>query len=84
MKESNGVDGEEVGLSRIERSITYSRLLGAEDWQAEPGGLGRIREHRTVRSHGQEGEGGWEHQPEPPHPGQSHHVSGGQGPSRAL
>ena len=46
MKESNGVDGEEVGLSRIERSITYSRLLGAEDWQAEPGGLGRVRKRR--------------------------------------
>ena len=46
MKESNGVDGEEVGLSRIERSITCSRLPGAEDWQVKPGGPGRVRERR--------------------------------------
>ena len=62
MKESNGVDGEEVGLSRIERSITCSRLPGAEDWQVEPGGPGRVRERRQKRGGGQESQGGRQHQ----------------------
>ena len=61
MKESNGVDGEEVVLSRIERSITCSRLLGAEDWQVEPGGLGRVRECGKKRGGGQESQGGRQH-----------------------
>ena len=45
MKESNGVDGEEVEQYFYQVIIQIhilKPLPGAEDWQVEPGGLGRI------------------------------------------
>ena len=51
MKESNGVDGEEVEeliCANIHRS--HKRLPGVENWQVEPGRPGWIRERRKERS----------------------------------
>ena len=48
------------------------------------GGPGRQWEHRQVWGGGQAGEGGRSDQPESAHPGQGHHLSGGEGSPRTL